>query len=115
MKLKGILILLLAGSMACTASMSFKRDREQFEQSKVIRSFTSIADMNDAHFDIRENNYFEFYRQLFDSIKNSSYPGRYSLRGDTMLLEFYDRKGETILGKKALINESKQAIIFLTN
>ena len=28
--------------------------------------------MNDSYFEIKENNFFEFYRQLFDSVKNTS-------------------------------------------
>ena len=68
--------------------------------------------MNDAYFVIRENYFFEFYRQLFDSVKNTSYPGRYTQKGDTLLLNFYNKKGEEILGRKALINPNKKEIIF---
>ena len=68
--------------------------------------------MNDAFFVIKENNFFEFYRQLFDSVKNTSYPGKYTRNGDTLLLEFYNKKGKHILGRKALINSSKKEIIF---
>ena len=68
--------------------------------------------MNDSYFDIRENNFLEFYRQLFDSVKNSRYPGKYSLQGDTMLLYFYDKKGYDLLGKKAYIDKEKKEIIF---
>ncbi len=68
--------------------------------------------MNDAFFVIKENNFFEFYRQLFDSVKNSSYPGRYTKNGDTLMLDFYNKKGEDILGSKALVNQNKKEIIF---
>ena len=68
--------------------------------------------MNDAFFVIKKNNFFEFYRQLFDSVKNTSYPGKYSQNGDTLLLEFYNKKGKNILGRKALINPIKKEIIF---
>ena len=68
--------------------------------------------MNDAFFVIRENNFFEFYMQLFDSVKNSDYPGRYAKKGDTLLLNFYNKKGKEILGNKALINPAKKEIIF---
>lgn len=76
-------------------------------------SFKSVADMNDSYFILKENNFFEFYRQLFDSVKNTRYPGKYSKSGDTLLLEFYDKKGYEILGKKAIIN--KNDIIFFDN
>jgi hypothetical protein len=60
----------------------------------------------------KENNFFEFYRQLFDSVKNTVYPGKYTKDGDIMVLNFYNKKGEKVLGKKALINEEKKEIIF---
>lgn len=75
-------------------------------------SFQSVADMNDAYFVIRENNFFEFYRLLFDSVKNSSYPGRYSKKGDTLLLDFYDKKGAAILGTRAIVNDPNKKITF---
>ena len=68
--------------------------------------------MNDAYFVIKENNFFEFYRQLFDSVKNTSYPGRYTKSGDTLLLNFYNKKGRDFLGSKAFINPYKKEIIF---
>ncbi len=71
--------------------------------------------MNDAFFTIRQNNYFEFYMQLFDSVKNSSYPGKFIRSGDTLLLNFYNKKGETLLGSKAFINPNKREIIFFDN
>ena len=68
--------------------------------------------MNDAYFVIKENNFFEFYRALFDSVKNTSYPGKYTKNGDTMYLQFYNKKGSDMLGNKALINSQKKEIIF---
>ena len=68
--------------------------------------------MNDAYFVIKENNFFEFYRQLFDSVKNTAYPGKYSKKGDTLFLSFYNKKGNEFLGNKALINPNNKEIIF---
>lgn len=68
--------------------------------------------MNDSYFEIKENNYFEFYRQLFDSVKNTSYPGTYTVTNDTFNLKFYDKRGKKFLGSKAVVNESKNEIIF---
>lgn len=98
--------------LACSAEKKFQKDKALFESSAVIRKYKAIADMNDAYFVIKENNFFEFYRQLFDSVKNSSYPGRYTKNGDTLELNFYSRKGQNMLGSKALINPEKKEIIF---
>ena len=68
--------------------------------------------MNDSYFVIKENNFFEYYRLLFDSVKNSSYPGKFTKQGDTIALAFYNKKGETILGKKALITGNNKEIVF---
>jgi hypothetical protein len=97
-----LLVFLWAG---CSPASKFKRDRPLFNQSVVLKSFKSVNDLNDAYFDIRENN-------LFDSIKNSRYTGRYQKSGDTFLLEFYDKKGIDILGRKAVIDSNKNQIFF---
>ncbi len=97
---------------SCSPSNKFSKDKTLFETSKVQRSFKSIADLNDSYFDIKENNFFEFYRQLFDSVKNTRYPGKYTKTGDTLFLEFYNKKGLKLLGRKALIDERKKEIVF---
>ena len=68
--------------------------------------------MNDSYFELKENNFFEFYRQLFDSIKNTSYPGTYTQKGDTLYLKFYDKAGLKLLGSKAVVREKKNEIVF---
>ena len=111
--MKYIIILVTTGMFfSCSPTQSFNRDKAAFEASKVTNSFVSVADMNDSHFEIRENNFFEFYRSLFDSVKNTRYPGRYTLVGDTFHLKFYDKKGKNILGNKALIINKNEEIIF---
>ena len=97
---------------ACSTEHRFQKDKQAFESAKIIKKYKSIADMNDAYFVIKENNFFEFYRQLFDSVKNTSYPGRYTKSGDTLLLNFYNKKGKDFLGSKAFINPGKKEIIF---
>ena len=97
---------------ACSPSLRFNKDKAAFDASPVIRSFKSVADMNDSYFELKENNFFEFYRQLFDSLKNTSYPGKYELKGDTLHLQFYDKKGKELLGSKAVIRETKNEIVF---
>src|SRR4051812_23083109 len=88
--------------ISCNSTNKFKSDKALFDASPIQLSFKSVADMNDAYFVIRENNFFEFYRQLFDSVKNTRYPGKYTKNGDTLMLHFYNKKGETLLGSKAL-------------
>ena len=77
--------------------------------------FKSVADLNDSYFEIRENNFFEYYRELFDSLKNSRYPGKFTKRGDTMILKFYNKKGSALLGNKALVTGNNKEILFFDN
>ena len=100
---------------SCSPLNSFKKDKKEFEASRVVTTYEAIADMNDAYFVIKENNYFEFYRQLFDSVKNTHYPGKYTKAGDTLYLNFYNKKGYELLGSKAIINPNKKEIIFFDN
>ena len=97
---------------SCSPAFRFNKDKLAFETSKVQESFKSVADMNDSYFEIKENNFFEFYRQLFDSVKNSSYPGKYDQKGDTLYLKFYNKKGTKLLGSKAVIKKDKKEIVF---
>jgi hypothetical protein len=97
---------------SCSPSHKFNKDKAFFESSKTEQRFKSVTDGNDCYFEIKENNFFEFYRQLFDSVKNTSYPGRFTKEGDIMILHFYDKKGEKVLGKKALIDNVKKEIVF---
>lgn len=106
-------LLLLSVLSACSPEYRFNQVKPAFDASKVTMTFKSVADMNDAYFVIKENNYFEFYRALFDSIKNTRYPGKYELKNDTMHLKFYNKNGLTILGKIAVIDSAKNQILFL--
>jgi hypothetical protein len=110
--MKYIVLLFIISLISCSPANNFHKDKVLFNASAVQLSFKSVADMNDSYFVIKENNFFEFYRQLFDSIKNSSYPGRYTRNGDTLLLHFYNKKGYDLLGTKALINETRKEIVF---
>lgn len=105
-------VLIIGFAWSCSGSGRFSRDEAAFNASPITRSFISVADMNDSYFDIRENNFFEFYKMLFDSVKNTRYPGTYTFKGDTMILKFYDKKGQDLLGKKALVATRKNQIIF---
>ncbi|RYY69187.1 MAG: hypothetical protein EOO13_10235 [Chitinophagaceae bacterium] len=112
--MKYILLLAIVFGLfySCSPAYKFNRDKAAFESSAVTRSFKSVADMNDSYFELKENHFFEFYRQLFDSVKNTVYPGKYEIKGDTLHLEFYDKKGKALLGSKAIIRESKNEIVF---
>ena len=107
-----LIVIISTAIFSCSSNHQFRKDRPLFVSSAVITKYKAVADMNDAYFVIKENHFFEFYRQLFDSVKNTSYPGRYTQTGDTLLLNFYDKKGEDILGSKALINPNKKEIVF---
>lgn len=111
MKLIAILTIILFLS-SCSAIHNFKKDKPQFDASAVVTKYRAIGDMNDSYFVIKENNFFEFYMQLFDSLKNTRYPGKYTTNGDTLYLNFYNPKGSDLLGSKALINQNKKEIIF---
>ncbi|CAN5882520.1 hypothetical protein BH11BAC4_BH11BAC4_09720 [soil metagenome] len=110
--MKFILSLFSICLVSCSPTHQFNKDKALFESSPVKMSFKSVADMNDSYFVIKENNFFEFYRQLFDSVKNTSYPGKYTTNGDTLLLHFYNSKGAQLLGNKALVDHEKKRIIF---
>jgi hypothetical protein len=97
---------------SCAPTNAFKKDKSAFDASAVITKYKAIGDLNDSYFTIRENNFFEFYMQLFDSVKNTVYPGKYTKNGDTLFLNFYNKGAEVFLGSKALINNNKKEIIF---
>ena len=111
-KLYIYILIFLPIIISCSPLNSFRKDKDLFNASPIMTKYKAIADMNDAYFVIKENNFFEFYRELFDSVKNSSYPGRYTKNGDTLYLQFYNKKGTNLLGNKALINTQKKEIIF---
>jgi hypothetical protein len=107
-----ILPALIICFFSCSPAFKFKKDKALFDASAVQQSFKSVADMNDSYFVIKENNFFEFYRQLFDSVKNTNYPGKYTKNGDTLILHYYNKKGYELLGRKALISGNKNEIVF---
>ena len=110
--MKFIILVMICCIFSCSASHQFQKDKSLFDASGTLMSFKSVADMNDSYFVVKENNFFEFYRQLFDSVKNSSYPGKFTRNGDTLLLSFYDKKGYHLLGRKALVSNDKKEIVF---
>lgn len=109
---RNVLLIFLLVFASCGTTNSFKKDRAAFTEAKVLMSFRSVADMNDSYFTVKENNFFEFYKVLYDSVKNTSYPGRYLMNADTMELTFYNKKGYELLGKRALIDRQKKEIVF---
>ena len=104
-----IAVLLLT---ACSTTNNFKKDKAAFDSSRILSSFKSGGDLNDSYFVIKENNFVEFYKTLFDSVKNTSYPGKYEMSGDTLHLKFYNKKAYEVLGNKAFIHKNQQEIIF---
>lgn len=112
MKMIPLILISVILLTACSASQKFKKDKAAFDSSKVLSTFKSGGDLNDSYFVIKENNFVEFYKTLFDSVKNTSYPGKYEMSGDTLHLNFYNKKASETLGNKALINKNKKEIIF---
>ena len=110
--MKIALTLLTAVLIFSCANNAFKKDRTAFDAAAVIIKYKAIGDLNDSYFTIKENNFFEFYMQLFDSVKNTSYPGKYRKNGDTLYLNFYNKAAEVFLGSKALIDNNKKEIVF---
>lgn len=104
--------ILLALSACAPNKMNFKKDRADFEASIVKMRFKSVSELNDSYFEIRENNYFYYYRALYDSLHNTQFPGRFTKNGDTLVLNFYSKKGSKMLGSKALISSNQNEIIF---
>ncbi len=107
-----LIIIAISIIISCSPNNAFKKDKPGFDASAVITKYKAIGDLNDSYFTIRQNNFFEFYMQLFDSIKNTAYPGKYTKNGDTLFLNFYNKGAEVFLGSKALINNDKKEIIF---
>lgn len=108
-----LIVIIVALIYSCSPAAKFRKDKVAFDASPITHSFKSVADMNDAYFEIRENGFFDFYRQLFDSVKNTRYPGRYHITNDTMYLKFYDKRGAELLGTRAVVNEKRDDITFL--
>lgn len=107
-----IFILLFSG---CNSKKEQKTDLLKLEKAKIISTFKSSSDMNNSYFILKEGNYFEFYKNLYDSIKNTHFAGKYSRKGDTLILNFWDNKGEEIFGNRAIINTEKNKIYFFNS
>jgi hypothetical protein len=108
-------VIILFVFISCNETGKLGKDKPLFESSAIITKYKAVEDMNDSYFVIKENNFFEYYKQLFDTVKNTRYPGKYLKNGDTMILTFYNKKGSDILGNKALINQNKKEILFFDN
>lgn len=107
-----MLLLVLLVLLACNTAE--KKDAASPATTALEKdlSFRAVADMNDCHFTLKKDGSFEFYRLLFDSIKNSSYTGNYTLAGDTLMLMYDQSEAIELLGPKALIDHKKNEITF---
>ena len=75
------------------------------DRAAVTKSFRNVVEgVNNSYFEIKENNYFDSYRLLFDSVKNTRYAGTYTttLPNDTITLQFFQPKGKKNIGYKGL-------------
>lgn len=104
---RSLLILVLSVIFSC------KHKTTQTKETSLNRTFTSISDLNDSYFSITEDNRFEYYKLLFDSVKNTTYSGSYKLSEDTLYLTFDQEDGRQLFGEKAHIDTMNNRIIFL--
>lgn len=91
---------------SCASTRDIKTKMNAVDQSAVLKSFKNVVEgVNDSYFELKENNYFDSYRLLFDSVKNTRYAGTYksSVGNDTIALQFFNSKGLKLLGSKAVI------------
>ena len=95
---------------SCQGRYGYEQRWRSLENSRVVRTFTSVSDMNDAHFVIKDNNYFEYYKSLYDSVKNTRFGGTYKRAGDTLLLDFFNGRGKEWLGEKAILLNGNQVL-----
>ena len=108
--------LLIVLMSACSGTAGLHKMEAKVDAAPLQQSFKSVVQgINNSYFEIKDNNYFDFYQLLFDSVKNTSYPGKYTKNGDTLFLNFYQKGAEIFLGNKALINENKKEIVFFDN
>lgn len=77
------------------------------------KTFTSVSDLNDSYFTLNQDQTFEYYKLLLDSIKNTVYSGTYRVEHDTIFLEFQDEDGKHLLGERVLIDTLQENILFL--
>ncbi len=73
----------------------------------------SLSDLNDCYLSLSEDWKFEYYKMLFDSIKNTEFTGTYQLQHDTILLNFDKKEGENLLGNRLVMDENRENIIFI--
>lgn len=107
--LAGFLMLLMC---SCSQKLVPMAERTSFENSAVIESYGNIAESNQAHFIIKQNYYFHFYRSLMDSVPNTQFAGKFTRSGDTLNLSFFNAEGRRILGNKAFIDRQTNQVIF---
>ncbi len=92
--------------VSCGGSQKLRNDMQAVDASPVTKSFRNVVEgVNNSYFEIKEGGYFDSYRLLFDSVKNTRYAGTYtSISGsDTLNLQFFQKKGAKILGNRAII------------
>ena len=110
--MKNILILVSVLLFSCKHLLKKENDFDKMKKAKVISTFRATSDMNDSYFLLKEGNYFEFYKSLYDSLKNTVYGGTFSEHLDTIKLNFFNPEGEKIFGNRAILNKENNEINF---
>lgn len=82
-------------------------------ETGIRKTFMSLSDLNDCYFSFSEDGKFEYYKMLFDSIKNTEFTGTYQLQNDTFFLQFDKKEGEELLGNRLIMDENKENIVLI--
>jgi hypothetical protein len=110
-------ILVLALSACATTNKTF--DKKEYRNSKVLASYTGMAnELEDGYLILKENGYFESYQKLWliVSIKQGGSVGRYSQTNDTLYLNWLDtdpKKIKYYLSKKCVIDPTTKSLWFI--
>jgi hypothetical protein len=117
--MKTLPILLLYGTLiaGCAGEKSqvpvSSKNAQPEAHNSIEHSFTSVSDLNDAYFSLTHDLKFEYYKLLFDSIRNTNFSGTYTIKQDTIFLKFDDEEGKKLLGERVLMDTLLENILFI--
>ncbi len=103
-----IALCLICAISACSSKIPVKKFNATVDAAQEIKVFKNVVSgANNSYFVLKTDNYFDFYRELFDSVKNTRYPGTYIMKGDTIQLTFNQKSGKKFLSRQAVISGDK--------
>ncbi|MBL0358322.1 MAG: hypothetical protein IPP72_16280 [Chitinophagaceae bacterium] len=120
MKKKQLIKYFLFASTLCScAAVNKTFDKREFRKSKVIATYTGMAnELQDGYLVLKENGYFKFYQKLWliVTIKQGENFGRYSQSNDTLYLNWLDINPKEIkyyLSSKCVIDPTTKNLWFI--